>query len=322
MGERVGHHIALASALQAIISDRGCGLHGSFDVTRLDEAPLLLRVVSPYAGKAIGLQLDAHLKAVGADLIQGLLRLLDLWEDSKQILHVMANLVRDDIGLGELATSASDFAAAEAPLDILKERRVEIDLLIDRAIERPHGGLGEAARRLRRAGEHDEIWRPVGLAGTLEDLHPFGLRTSQHGRDKLAGLVAWGLCLRVPGSRLRLLGRRPQARKNLGAAYEVKRIDAKRPPKKAQKDDGADPNPARTSHGKALRPIPSPIFYPVAARELIKTHIRPPLAGDFTCQEFRCIKPSRFAVQSQPAVSAVACRRSAQRRFGFCLDGS
>ena len=87
MGERVGHDIALASALQAIVSDGGCGLHRGFDVTRLDEAPFLLRVVSPYAGKAIGLQLDAHLKPVSADLVQGLLRLLDLWEDSEQILQ-------------------------------------------------------------------------------------------------------------------------------------------------------------------------------------------------------------------------------------------
>src|SRR5262249_39415085 len=68
-----------------------------------------------------------------------------------------------------------------------------------------------------------------------------------------------------------------QARKNLSAADEVKRIDAEGPPKKTQKNHGADPNPAGTSHGKALRSIPSPIFYPVAARELIKTHIRSPL---------------------------------------------
>src|SRR5262249_25634521 len=115
---------------------------------------------------------------------------------------------------------------------ILKERGVEIDLLIDRAVERPHGGLGEAARRLRSAGEHDKKRGPVGLAGVREDLRPLGLRTSQHGRDKLAHLVAWGLCLRVLGSGLRLLGRWSQARKHLGASYQVKRIDAERPPEK------------------------------------------------------------------------------------------
>src|SRR5262245_2149529 len=219
----------------------------------------------------------------------------------------MANLMRDDVGLGELATPASDFAAAEAPLDILKERRVEIDLPIDRAVERPHGGLGEAARRLRSTGEHDERRRPVGLAGTREDLCPLRLRASQHGRDKLAHLVACGLCLGVPGSRLRLLGRWSHARKNLGAAYQVKRIDAECPPKKTQKDDGADPEPACTSRGKALRPIPSPIFYPVAARELINTHVHSPLAGDTSL--------SGIAVHQASAFGNLPCSISTHRNI-------
>src|SRR5438094_8204498 len=37
MGKGIGHDIALGLALQAVIANRGCGLHRSLDVARLDE---------------------------------------------------------------------------------------------------------------------------------------------------------------------------------------------------------------------------------------------------------------------------------------------
>ena len=83
------------------------------DVAGLQQLPLLLGVMRPDAGEAVGLQLDAHLHAVGLDLRAGrALRLLHLGQDAEQVLHVMADLVRDHIGLRELAGLAA--AAAEA----------------------------------------------------------------------------------------------------------------------------------------------------------------------------------------------------------------
>ena len=71
--------------------------------------------------------------------------LLRLGQDAEQVLHVMADLVRDHVGLRELARLAADVAAAESGRDLIEERGVEIDLLVGRAIERPHGGLRRAA---------------------------------------------------------------------------------------------------------------------------------------------------------------------------------
>ena len=62
-------------------------------------------VVRPDAGKAIGLQFDAHLQAVRprALLPAACCALLHFRQDAEQVLHVMADLVRDHVGLGELA---------------------------------------------------------------------------------------------------------------------------------------------------------------------------------------------------------------------------
>ena len=69
---------------------------------------------------AVGLQLDpAPADRVGLCLAAGrLLRRLRLRQDAEQVLHVMADLVRDHIGLREFAGIAG--AAAEARLDLRK----------------------------------------------------------------------------------------------------------------------------------------------------------------------------------------------------------
>ncbi len=90
---------------------------------------LLLGMVRPDAGIAIGLQFNAHLKPVGGDLAAcGLLRGLLLRQGAEQILHVMADLVRDHISLREFAGVAR--ATMEARLDLFEERGVEIDALV------------------------------------------------------------------------------------------------------------------------------------------------------------------------------------------------
>jgi len=70
VGEGIGHDVALASPLQTIIPDRRRRLHGGLDVSWLDQPPLLLRVVRPHAGEAVGLQLDPDLELVGLGLVQ------------------------------------------------------------------------------------------------------------------------------------------------------------------------------------------------------------------------------------------------------------
>jgi hypothetical protein len=59
-----------------------------------------------------------------------------LGQDSKQVLHVVPDLMGDYVGLRELASLAPDVTTTKAALKILEEARVEIHLLIDGAVER------------------------------------------------------------------------------------------------------------------------------------------------------------------------------------------
>jgi hypothetical protein len=67
MGESVGHDIALAAPLQPIVADCRRRLQGRLDIAGLEQAPLLLRVVRPHPGQAIGLQFDANDVKLGAE---------------------------------------------------------------------------------------------------------------------------------------------------------------------------------------------------------------------------------------------------------------
>ena len=60
-------------------------------------------------------------------------------ERAFEVLDVMADLMGDDIGLGEVA------GRAEALRQLVEEGRVDVDLLVGRAVERPHRRLAHAA---------------------------------------------------------------------------------------------------------------------------------------------------------------------------------
>src|SRR5262249_19653231 len=129
VGEAVRHHVALRSSLQGVVADRRRSLHGSLDVARLYERRLALTLqivvleLRPHAGETVGLQLDPHLDRVRFGLAtRRLLQLLRLRQDAEQVLHVVADLVRDHVGLRELAGAA--LATAESGLDLLEERGV------------------------------------------------------------------------------------------------------------------------------------------------------------------------------------------------------
>src|SRR5437867_5294046 len=141
MREAVRHHPALRAPLQRIVTDCGGGAQRGLDVTGLQQMPALIGLVRPHAGEAIGLQLDTDLDSVcfWRAPTGGLLSVVRLRQDALEILHVMTDLMRDHIGLREPARFA--IAAAEARLDLPEERRVEIDLLVGRAIEWTHRAL-------------------------------------------------------------------------------------------------------------------------------------------------------------------------------------
>ena len=81
--------------------------------------------------------------------------------DAEQVLHVVADLVGDDVGLGEVARGA------EARAQLVEEAEVDVDLLVARTVERAHRRLGEAAGRIDRAREQHQgrlavVLRPSG----------------------------------------------------------------------------------------------------------------------------------------------------------------
>src|ERR1041385_1033016 len=146
VGEALRHHRALRLSLQRVVADRRGGLQRRVDVTRIEEALLRLGVVGPDAGEAVGLQLGAHLEPVRVGAVGGaLLRLLHLGQDAEQVLHMVADLVGDHVGLRELAGLAA--AAAKAPLELVEERGIEIHLAVIGTVERSHRALGSSTGR-------------------------------------------------------------------------------------------------------------------------------------------------------------------------------
>ena len=69
-------------------------------------------MVRPDAGEAIGHQFDADGELVALDLADLLLALLHLRQDAEQVLDVVPDLVRDHIGIGEVAAGPERAAAS------------------------------------------------------------------------------------------------------------------------------------------------------------------------------------------------------------------
>src|SRR5215831_20876243 len=88
--------------------------------------------------------------------------------------------MRDHIALGKLASLVAD-AAAEARRDLIEERGVEIDLLVDRTIEWSHLALRfSAATDLCPATIENQHWRAIVSSILGEDLFPLQFGSFQY----------------------------------------------------------------------------------------------------------------------------------------------
>ena len=117
----------------------------------------LHRVVDPRAGVAVGLQLegDPHqpLRLAARLLHGGVL--------PGEVLHVVAELVGDDVLRGEVA------GGAEVGLQLVQEVEVDVHEGVGRAVERPGLRRRRAAAGVRPAGEEHQLGVVVGLAERL-----------------------------------------------------------------------------------------------------------------------------------------------------------
>lgn len=64
MSKAIRHQSTPIGPLQGIITNLLSGIHGLFDITLFQQLPGCLRMVSPNAGKAIGLQFHTHTQGV------------------------------------------------------------------------------------------------------------------------------------------------------------------------------------------------------------------------------------------------------------------
>src|SRR5665811_1484811 len=88
-------------------------------------------------------QLDPHLDAVGRYLVAGgtLLLGLRLRQYAEQVLHMMTDLVRNHVSLGEFAGLAA--TSLETNTHVAEERSVEINALVGRTVK---GTIGACAK--------------------------------------------------------------------------------------------------------------------------------------------------------------------------------
>jgi hypothetical protein len=96
---------------------------------------------------------------------------------------MVPDLVGDDVGLREVTRRA------EARLQVPVEGKVDVELFVARAVERPHRRLADAARRAHLAVVEDQRRRAVLRAGALEDRAPYVLGAAEHPGDELAHVV-------------------------------------------------------------------------------------------------------------------------------------
>jgi len=165
-----------------------------------------------------------------------------LVQDAFEVLDVVPDLVRDHIGLGEVA------GRTEAPRQLVEEIGVEVDAVVVRAIEGPHRRLPGATGGLGPARIGDELGRPVLLARLLENLPPGLLGRAQHPQQEFP--------------RLRVERRLARGRAALrAAAGKDATAAAAKPAERAQQeiadhedDDPTDPEPARDEREEAAEP--------------------------------------------------------------------
>src|SRR6185312_1955731 len=162
--------------------------------------------------EAVRLQLELHRELIALGLRGALLRGVHPRGDAEQVLHVVAHLVREHVGFGELARRL------ELVGQLLEEAEVEVHLAVEGAVEGPDCGIGRAAGGRHLVAVQDQPWRGVGAALRLEHRAPCVLGFAQHRRDEAALLILRRAVLRG--------GRRSLARHRAHQPEQQARIDA------------------------------------------------------------------------------------------------
>src|SRR6266480_1399112 len=148
-------------------------------------------IASPNACLKIGLQLEPDRKLIVFRLTHSTARRLHTIAYTEQILHVMSNFVRDDVGLCEIAS------CTQALLELTEKTEVDINASILRTIERTGGAAGEPATGLNQVREEHEPRVLVPSAHLTKDFIPCVFRIGENDADELRCLIAWRLIVEL-----------------------------------------------------------------------------------------------------------------------------
>jgi hypothetical protein len=109
---------------------------------------------------------------------------------AQQILNMVSHFVRDDVRLSKVTRRSV------AARELVKERGVDIDFLVGRAIKRPDSSAGDPAGRTILSGKDYEFrWlvcgRPPGLVADVvtEKPAPHRFRIAEYDRQKFTGFI-------------------------------------------------------------------------------------------------------------------------------------
>jgi len=143
VGPGFRRHIPLCFPLQGVIADR-CGRRKTFiHVSGLEQPAIPIRRMAPHAGEAVSLQFEAHRQCVDLFFRMGtLLEGTDTVRYSEQVLHMVADLMRDHVGLRKIAGST------ETAVEFIEERQVQVELAVPGAVKGPgcRGGIPAGLR--------------------------------------------------------------------------------------------------------------------------------------------------------------------------------
>src|SRR3954447_6138927 len=113
VGEAVRDGAPPRLPLQPVIANGGSGIDRLTYVGVVNIGMPLVHPVGPYAGKTVRHQFRSHRNRVGRGAIA--LHPLHLGQDAQKMLDMVADLMRDHVGIGEVA------ASAHAALHVLEE---------------------------------------------------------------------------------------------------------------------------------------------------------------------------------------------------------
>ena len=141
MREALRAHRSALHTLHMIVADSGGGLQTSGDIGVMNDVALF-GAMRPHAREAIRLEFEIDGKRVSLRwILTG--KLPHLLFDAENVLHMVAKLMRDNIGLRKVGIAATE------TFQLIPETEVDVDLLVRRTIERTGLRLGGAAAGVR-----------------------------------------------------------------------------------------------------------------------------------------------------------------------------